>query len=197
MIIVPEIETVVILTPRTGSGSTKRAILDKYPNAMMLYRHMEADGVPQGYDRWPKVGVVRNPLDRMWSLYKFLESMAGNYDESYITAMRVSVNRSFESWLLHNEITFNAMYPPGCQGRFFPSYAVRHPMPENRKSQYIHLRPDLGTKVYKFDDLDRFAARLGIRLDKHNATDLEPIPELTEAGKAYIDKIFNWDLIAS
>jgi hypothetical protein len=197
MIIVPELETVVILTPRTGSGSTNRAILDKYPKAMMLYRHMEADGVPQAYDRWEKVGVVRNPLDRMWSLYKFLGSLSGPYDPEYIEAMRSSADRPFETWLLHNEVVFNTMYLSGCQGRFDPKYAVRHPMPENRKSQFIHLRPDLGTTVYKFDELDKFADRLGIQLDKHNSTDIEPVPELSATGADYIEKIFAWDHSAS
>lgn len=163
----------------------------------MLYRHMEADGVPQAYDRWERVGVVRNPIDRMWSLYKFLGSISGSYDPDYIAAMKTSVNRSFESWLLHNEVTFNSMYPPGCQGRFFPEYAVRHPMPENRKSQFIHLRPDLGTSVYRFDELDEFADRLGIHLDKHNSTGFEPIPDLRVSTHLYMEKMFGWDYDAS
>ena len=74
MILIPEIETIVILVPRTGSGSLKRAILKTYSKAHVLYRHMEADGVPHGYDRWRRVGVARNPLDRLWSLYKFCKA---------------------------------------------------------------------------------------------------------------------------
>lgn len=72
MILIPNLKVVLILVPRTGSGSLKRAVLNQYPDALLLYRHMEADGVPQGYDRWQKVGVLRNPQDRLWSLYKFL-----------------------------------------------------------------------------------------------------------------------------
>ena len=61
MLLIPEIETVVVLVPRTGSGTLRRAIVQAYPKAMLIYRHMEADGVPAGYDRWSKVGVVRDP----------------------------------------------------------------------------------------------------------------------------------------
>ncbi|MBL3684559.1 hypothetical protein F2981_16960 [Sinorhizobium meliloti] len=46
--------------------------VEKYPRSTLIYRHMEADGVPAGYDRWRKVGVVRHPVERLWSLYKFL-----------------------------------------------------------------------------------------------------------------------------
>ena len=49
MILIPEIEAVVILVPRTGSGSLYRAVLDRYPKALMPYRHMEADGVYMRY----------------------------------------------------------------------------------------------------------------------------------------------------
>lgn len=51
MILIPELETVVILVPRTGSGSLRRAIAEAYPSSMLVYRHMEADGIPAGYDR--------------------------------------------------------------------------------------------------------------------------------------------------
>jgi hypothetical protein len=43
MILIPEIETVLILVPRTGTGSLRRAVLQRYPRAMLIYRHMEAD----------------------------------------------------------------------------------------------------------------------------------------------------------
>jgi len=78
MLLIPEIETVVILVPRAGSTSIKRAVLAKYPEAMMIYRHMEADGVPFGYDRWRKIGVVHNPIDRLCSLYKYLKILMEN-----------------------------------------------------------------------------------------------------------------------
>ena len=73
----------------------------------MLYRHMEADGVPHGYDRWRKVGVVRNPVDRLWSLYKYLQRFGldwcAEHDETYTARMRASVEQPFEQWLIGND----------------------------------------------------------------------------------------------
>lgn len=57
MIIIPEINTVVILVPRTGTSTLRRAIAEIYPMSMMIYRHMEADGIPIGYDRWRRSGM--------------------------------------------------------------------------------------------------------------------------------------------
>jgi hypothetical protein len=38
---------------------------------------MEADGIALGYDRWRRVGAVRNPLDRTWSAVSASEGGAG------------------------------------------------------------------------------------------------------------------------
>ncbi len=197
MILIPEIETVVILTPRTGSGSTRRAILAKYPRAMMVYRHMEADGVPHGYDRWTKVGVVREPVERLWSLYKFLRTFGGEHDPAYIERMRGSAERPFSDWIVNNDVPFTTPYDSAGLGRFFPGFTVHHPLPENRKSQYVYLRPDLGTQVYQFTHLDQFASRLGIKLSKHNATSSEPTPILTMEAADHVRRFFQWDVSAT
>jgi hypothetical protein len=105
VIILPSIETVVVLVPRTGSGSLKRAILDRYQDAMPIYRHMEADGVPAGYDRWRRVGVCRHPVDRLWSLYKFCQSGGGSFAEKWpeLFAQRTRERRSLVFDLDHAE----------------------------------------------------------------------------------------------
>lgn len=198
MILIPELQTVVILTPRTGSGSLRRAIAAKYPQSMLIYRHMEADGVPQGYDRWPKVGVVRDPVDRLWSLYKFLQRFDGPHDPAYIQAMRDSVSASFSQWMTENEVVFTAPYDRAGLGRFFPGFTVRHPLPENRKSQFVYLRPDLGTTVYRYDALDELTERLGVRPTvATNVTERRPRPILSREAEAYVAKWFAWDLQAA
>ena len=79
MIIIPEAEAVVILTPRAGSTALKRMLLNRdYPQAFSPYRHMEADGVPAGYEHYQKFGVVRKPLARLWSVYCFLQRAVEN-----------------------------------------------------------------------------------------------------------------------
>lgn len=201
MILIHEIETVVLLTPRTGTGALRRAVAQRYPRSMLLYRHMEADGVPQGYDRWRKVGVVRNPVDRLWSLYKYLKRFGMDFAEKshqeYTTSLRESVDRPFEDWLIHNEKPFSTPYDSSGQGRFFPFFTVRHPMPENRKSQYHHLRPDLGTKIYRYDEVQQLHAALDVAPEAVNVTDRSPPPPLSQAGLDYVARWFAWDLQAS
>jgi hypothetical protein len=200
MILIPELKTVVILTPRTGTRSLKRAIAQRYPESMLIYRHMEADGVPQGYDRWRKVGVVRHPVDRLWSLYKYLERFGldwcAEHDETYTAKMRESVQQPFEKWLMNNELPFTAPYDSAGLGRFFPAYTCRHPLPENRKSQFVYLRPDLGTRTFRYDDVAALHEALGVTPAILNGTAAIIPPELSPAAWSYVRRWFEWDLAA-
>jgi len=198
VIIIPEIETVVILVPRTGSGTLRRALHQRYPSAMLVYRHMEADGIPIGYDRWPRIGVVRNPLDRMWSLYKFLQRFDGDHDPAYIRAMHRQVDRPFGDWLLHNEVPFTSPYDRAHRGRYWPQFTVRHAIPENRKSAWIYLRPDLGTHVVPFDDLPTLWTALDLaEVPRANRTESSPPPALNDEADDYIHRVFAWDFKAA
>lgn len=196
MIIIPELQKIVILTPRTGSGSLRRAIANAYPKSMMVYRHMEACGVPQGYDRWPKVGVVRQPIHRLWSLYKFLRRFGGAHDEAYVQAMRSSVAAPFDEWICQNEIVFTSPYDRAGHGRFFPQYTVRHPVPENWKSQFVYLRPDLGTSIWQFERLADFARELGVAelMGNENLTAPASLPHLSEEAKEHVRRVFKWEI---
>lgn len=168
MLLIPEIETVVILVPRTATTSTINAVKERYPRAIQLYRHMEADGVPEGYRNWACVGVVRAPLDRLWSLFKFMRDFSGWRSPEYGTVMRASAQMSFDTWLTSNDIVFATPHDFSRPGHLQARSSVLHPLPENRKSQFIYLRPDLGTEVYRYDELSRFADRLGISLLSSN-----------------------------
>ncbi|WGD31250.1 hypothetical protein AncyloWKF20_05345 [Ancylobacter sp. WKF20] len=197
MILIPEIETVVILVPRTGSGSLRRAIAATYPRAMQIYRHMEADGVPAGYDRWRRIGVVREPLARLWSLYKFMRSYRHpkpDQGAGYIAKLRSSAERPFEDWLLTNEAVFTNPYDTDGGLTFYPQYNVGHSLPENRKSQFIYLRPDLGTEVFPFSRMETLEASLKINLGRTNVTDDQPPPALSLAAAEHMLRFFAWDM---
>ncbi len=198
MILVPELELVVLLTPKVASGSIRRAVAARYPRSMMIYRHMEADGVPHGYDRWQKVGVVREPIARLWSLYKFLADFDGPHEPAYLATMRASVHMPFSDWIVENHLPFTSPYDSSGAGRFFPGYTVRHPVPENRKSQFVYLRPDLGTMIYRYDELAALEQRLDVKLGTGtNKTAALPMPELSAAARGHIDRFFAWDTVAA
>jgi hypothetical protein len=197
MILIPEIETVLILVPRTASGALRRAVAAKYPRSMQPYRHMEADGIPLGYDRWRRIGVVRHPVDRLWSLYKFLQKFDGEHEPAYIESMRRGVERPFDDWVMNNDIVFTQPYDSAGLGRYWPHYTVRHPLPENRKSQFVYLRPDLGTEVVRYDDLVILTDQLGLSLGTFNATVPEPTPTLSDEATKYVCRVFAWDFKVS
>jgi hypothetical protein len=199
MILIPEIETVVILVPRTGSTSLKNVIANTYPKSILLYRHMEADGIPQGYDRWRKVGVVRNPIDRLWSLYKFLTDFNGNYNLAYIAAMRESVRVPFDRWITNNKVVFTSPYASDGSPDFYPRYAVRHLLPENLKSQFLYLRPDLGTDVIRYGDKSRLERSLKINIDRFDRVTSRstPIPTLSQDAYDHVCRVFQWDFDAT
>lgn len=199
MILIPEIETVVILVPRTGSGSLRRAIAARYPRSVLLYRHMEADGVPFGYDRWRRVGVVRDPFDRLWSLYNFLQRFDHPASPDYSAVLRQSVARPFNEWIVENRVPFTDAHDSSGMGRYFPEFSVRHALPENRKSQFVYLRPDLGTNVFRFDQMAALYESLGLTMahERHNVTDAGPLPALTEAAFHHVNRFFRWDLDAA
>lgn len=202
MLIVPEIQTVVILVPRTGSGTLRNALLAKYPKAMMLYRHMEADGVPLGYDRWRRLGVVRQPIERLWSLYKYCsliggeaDPVSGRFRQGYVQSLRESVEHlSFNQWLEHNELPFTHPYETGGAG-FYPVYNQLHSYPENRKSQFIYLRPDLGTEVFRFDRLPGLFADLGLEppVEREHETERLDHPRLSLANEKLLRNVMGWD----
>lgn len=198
MILIPELELVVLLTPKVASGSIRRAIANRYPRSTLIYRHMEADGVPQGYDRWPKIGVVREPVSRLWSLYKFLADFDGPHEPAYLAAMRASVRMPFSDWIIGNQVVFTSPYDSSGSARFFPKYTVRHALPETRKSQFVYLRPDLGTTIYRHSELAPLEKRLDVELGTTtNRTAPVPMPELTPAARDHVERFFSWDSIAA
>lgn len=183
MIIIPEIETVVITPPRTASTSLFEAVKENYHNAFSPYRHMEANGVPIGYDVWRKVGVLREPLERLWSIYK------------YVTKSMVAAPE-FNEWVL----TENVPLVTGFDYRlknfpiFTPYYHTVVSLPETMKSQWHYLRPDLGTEIFRFDRLEELEEELEILLPNMNETDIKEIPETTEDVQRHLHTFFRWDL---
>jgi hypothetical protein len=200
MLIVPELRKVFILVPRTGTGSFYREMQRVYPRSMLLYRHMEADGVPQGYDRWPRFGFVRHPLARLMSLHRFMGTFAGGAQVQGGAAsedaqrVRRQGERPFEDWLLNNNDPWTVPYDLSGSRDYWPVLARRNPAPENRLSQHAYLRPDLGTTVWKFEDLSGHMLELGLDpTRKANMTPHKPVTYST-AIERHLIHYCSWDL---
>lgn len=199
MLIVPELETVFILVPRTGTGTLYREMLRVHPRAMLLYRHMEADGVPQGYDRWKRIGFVRNPLNRLWSLYNFMLNFAGGalikHSDDAARARRQVEGKTFEEWLLTNNEPWTSALSINGDGAYWPLLSRRNAAPENKLSQFSYLRPDLGTEIRKFENLRPSLQEWGCNPEAvKNATAPSSEPEVTSAMCAHFNAYCAWDI---
>lgn len=193
MLIIPELHAVFIFPPRTGSDTLCVELMRAHPNAFLPYRHMEADGLPVGYDSWRRVGFVRHPLARLWSLFKYCSILS---DQECVAELAPQVRRvvesvagkSFEQWLVKNEEPFL----PLDSG--IPLLTQLHPKAETRKSQWEYLRPDLGTVILKFQDLPTHMAAWGLDATKRNGH--TPQPEVPKVGKRAMKHLrhhFAWD----
>lgn len=182
MIIIPELETVVITPPRTASTSLFDAVHKTYSNSFSPYRHMEANGIPTGYDMWRKIGVVREPLDRLWSLYKY--------------TFKSKHKPEFNKWILNENVPLVTGFD--CRYKAFdvfePYYTCLVSLPETMKSQFYYLRPDLGTKIIRFDRLGELEEELDLIMINKNETEKIKMPEITEEVERHMKTFFSWDL---
>ncbi|MCQ4630912.1 hypothetical protein GB927_012740 [Shinella sp. CPCC 100929] len=195
MIIIPEKELVLITPPRTGSTSLSDQIAKNYPMSFRPYRHMEADGIPFGYDRWRRVGVFREPVARLWSVYHYCKSVAisDRGTPAWREKLLRSVSAPFEEWLIENPIVFTDPFD-SAGTRYYPRYAVRSPVPENRKSLFMYLRPDLGTEIMELNDL-----MLLLDLDpseRKNSSSCPAAPRYSDLplpAREHFYTFFDWD----
>jgi hypothetical protein len=95
---------------------------------------------------------------------------------------------------VHNETLFCEPHRPK-EGRYYPGFSVRHALPENRKSQFLYLRPDMGTKIFRYEDqLPELVSLLGISLGRTNQTHDAPPPPLRPSALDDFLEVFRWDL---
>ena len=196
MIIIPELEIVVICTPKTGTTSLLSAVRKKYPKSLFPYRHMEASSVPIEYKDWKKVGVFRSPIERLWSLYKYaaiFQSDSPKVCKHYITGLNDSVKGlSFNEWIIKNEFCFTQPYD--AKGKLSKKYLVENVIPENKKSQYLYLRPDLGTEIIHYENLYKLEKMLNLSLPRLNVTSSSKAPLLNDEAMLSLKSCMQWDL---
>lgn len=150
MIIIPEIETVVIQPPRTGTTALRKVLMETYPDAINLYRHMERDGIPEPYQHWKCVVQWRRPLDRLMSLYRYMRqptSTSGNIHPQWLKDVRADTDQHFRDWIKKGKHPFTKRGQVGDED-FNPFYAVHYPdVPINRKGIQFWAQPKMGPYV--------------------------------------------------
>lgn len=139
MIIIPELETVLLQPPRTGTTSIREAVLKKYPKAFAPYRHMEYAGIPVGYERWRVVCQVRNPYQRMVSLFNYMKNpeVREDTDPVWIEKVKAETTLGFSHWLRNGSFVF--ANPAASDAKpFRPRHMCLYPLPEQQKSQSFY-----------------------------------------------------------
>lgn len=195
MLLLPEVQSIFIFTPRTGSSTLAAELSERFPRSFLLYRHMESDGVPEGFTGWRRVGFVRHPLARLWSLFKFCATIEQDALAKIFPAEAARVaasvkDKSFEEWVLTNEEPFL----PKETG--IPFLYQRHHMPETQKSAVIYLRPDLGVvNILHFDKMAEHMKGMCLNHEvKLGATPALPVPPMTPALRKHFKRYFPWEM---
>lgn len=192
MLILPSLRAVVLQPPRTGSTSLRDAVLARWPDAVSLHRHMERDGIPEPFATWTVIATVREPVERLYSLWKYMRCAPEEPAMPGWTArIRADADRPFEAWLLESREAFSHETLDGVS---LPYYRTRHRMPIARKSLFHTLRPDLGPiEIFRFEAMDALARRLDVALAHKNRSEPGGPPSLSVAGRAHVDRYHAWD----
>jgi hypothetical protein len=129
----------------------------------------------------------------MWSLFKFCATLdprtSRRWTQEEVLRVAESVQgRTFEDWLLNNTGVVHSARalskPPGFIQRWY--------VPETTKVQFLYLRPDLGTEVLPFSDLDGWLDHVGLPAMHENQSHAAPrcLP-LTSAIEEHLERYFH------
>jgi hypothetical protein len=207
MLFIPQKKTIVILVPRTGSGSLWRAAKLRYSDAKLAGRHLEADAAVPEFANWRIVGLIRHPVHRLYSLWQFLGDLPAEarrlYPEWAAQQMESVRGLRFAEWIVANETVFaNGVVTTGNVERHFPAFRVNYPMPETKKSQLIYLQPEIaGTEILAYEtDYLAFATDLDLEPQRFNMT-AKPasiaaplLRELPIRARAHVQHYFAGDI---
>lgn len=196
MLIIPPLKCIVLQPPRTGSTALREGIFARYPSAFTPYRHMERDGIPDGYEMWRTIVMVRHPFDRMASLYRYMGNFTSTSNRpsgDWKERMRRDVDRSFEDWLEGSMEVFTD--PIGQSDEFIPFYHVQHPRPIARKGAWWWARPDMGeVEVLRLENVKEIETTFDVTLDRLNASSSPIRPQMSARVMRHLRLFHSWDL---
>lgn len=136
----------IIEIPRTGTKSLRDALM-QIPGTFLYGNHNELFTLPPLFDGFDFATVVRDPVVRLHSLYRYLQmdEVVQRHPEWFAAIHNEVKEMTFAEWLVEGKAPFS--------GGGWP-YTVGNPIPEQDKSQtsyFIHL--DREIKMLKHEEL--------------------------------------------
>lgn len=178
-----------------NAGTTVRMLLDKYRSNHSgdIFHHIGISDATLPEDFYT-FAFVRNPWDRMVSIYEFTKKRIEQYPHRYKDFKGYDqFNWDFEKWLMEG-----AMYSD--------NFGVDTLPPIQRLSQSYYIADKKGNiiidkvgKVETFDkDLEDIASYLCLKISSDrffNNTETKPYQKYySKKGKSFIEKYFKWDI---
>lgn len=162
MIIVPELKSVLITPPRTASSSLRKYLPEKFPKAITLSYHGEYNMIPTCFSDYQVVGVVRDPLERLNSLYNFIRNAdPKRFVEGYFGDVhKECMQMTFVQWLVYNKRAFTQ---PRIGDTFYAKYNVHNVIPEIHKTYDMYFGPNA-----KYVMFDKISEKLDLNLPVTN-----------------------------
>lgn len=148
----------IIEIPRTGTKSLREALL-QIPGTFVYGNHNEVSTLPKAFEEFTLATVVRDPVHRLHSLYRYLsmDAVVNRHKEWFTPLHREVTEMSFSEWILDGKALF-------CGGAW--PYSVAHQVPEQNKSQsgyYAH--PDYLVEAFPHENLFSANSERGMRED--------------------------------
>lgn len=164
MIAVPELKTIFITPPRTASSSLREELPKSFPKTSIISCHGEFNLIPSCFSDYKVVGVVRDPIERLNSLYNFIKNVDENrFLAGHIGALKEEqASLTFVEWLFYSKVPFTL---PLLDDQFNPRYNVHNILPESQKTYEMYFGKN--SEYIMFDSLTE---QLGLRKSNSSGT---------------------------
>jgi hypothetical protein len=174
---------VFIRTPRTGSGSIKTALL-KISGSEEIGHHREACTIPDACLGYRVFGLVRNPIDRLHSIWRYTRHVMA-MRSPHRQALRDEAQVDFDTWLRTATLSFTGGDNKGtCYETALEIQEI-----DGGQGSYLLSHPRIRPAIFRFEDfantLIAIADIIGEELwieQRKNVAPHEPVPPISASA---------------
>jgi hypothetical protein len=204
MIVIPELQKVVIMPPRSGSTALKAALLGTYPLAYAPYRHGEWMMVNHLRDSsvartYTAVYPLRDPLQRMISLWRYMQDVSPQRNprapQEWIDRVRADASRTFTHWLHTSNELFNESRASPNDGSPESYYCTWFSVPAARKDARYFLQDCPAFEMLRFGDVRDYKSMLGIEIPALDNASTFRDAVVSHRDTAFIEEHHHTDMI--